>query len=127
MNASQAREQLDRLFSFDAAFSVVFGTLSLVAPHGILSKLAGGSYNHSVHETLRYVCMLKSHTKYTEMLTRNLSVCMVVSGWLVVGFYGMPELLMMGAFANTFAKLSLFVILFKHWQSCELSLLNFHL
>jgi hypothetical protein len=49
------REQLDRLFAFDAGFSVVFGTLALIAPHGVLLKLSGGSYNHSVHETLRYV------------------------------------------------------------------------
>eukprot|EP00934_Nitzschia_sp_Nitz4_P002170 Nitzschia sp. Nitz4//scaffold11_size288233//171126//171652//NITZ4_000785-RA/size288233-snap-gene-0.51-mRNA-1//-1//CDS//3329534107//2170//frame0 len=51
------REQLDRLFSFDAGFSVVFGSLALLAPHGLLSALSGG-YNHSVHETLRlYGCL----------------------------------------------------------------------
>jgi hypothetical protein len=47
------REQLDRLFAFDAAFSVVFGSLAVLAPHGVVSTLGGG-YNHSVHETLRY-------------------------------------------------------------------------
>lgn len=46
------REQLDSLFAFDAAFSVVFGALALVAPHGVVSHLGVG-YNHSVHETLR--------------------------------------------------------------------------
>lgn len=46
------RQQLDNLFAFDAAFSVVFGSLALVAPHGIVTRIAG-SYNHSVHETLR--------------------------------------------------------------------------
>jgi hypothetical protein len=50
------RQQLDNLFAFDAAFSVMFGTLALLAPHGLVSKLAGG-YNHSVHETLRYVIL----------------------------------------------------------------------
>jgi hypothetical protein len=51
------REQLDRLFAFDAAFSVIFGSLALLAPHGVVSKIAGG-YNHSVHETLRlYGCL----------------------------------------------------------------------
>ena len=49
------RQQLDNLFAFDAAFSVIFGTLALLAPHGMVSKLSGGGYNHSVHETLRYV------------------------------------------------------------------------
>jgi hypothetical protein len=48
------RVQLDRLFAFDAAISVVFGLLALLAPHGIISKIGGG-YNHSVHETLRFV------------------------------------------------------------------------
>lgn len=52
------REQLDRLFSFDAGFSVVFGLLSLLAPHGLVSAVTGGSYNHAVHETLRlYGCL----------------------------------------------------------------------
>ena len=52
-SAHAARQQLDRLFAFDAGFSLVFGVLALVAPHGILAALAGGFYNHSVHETLR--------------------------------------------------------------------------
>ena len=48
------REQLDRLFAFDAIFSVIFGTISLLAPHGIISWMSGAAgYNHSVHETLR--------------------------------------------------------------------------
>jgi hypothetical protein len=49
------REQLDRLLAFDAYFSAVFGTLALLAPHGLLTKMSGGSYNHSVHETMRCV------------------------------------------------------------------------
>lgn len=54
MNSSHAaREELDRLFSFDAAFSLLFGSLALLAPHGVLQTLSGGFYNHSVHETLR--------------------------------------------------------------------------
>ena len=57
---NNAREQLDRLFACDAGFSVIFGTLSLLAPHGLLTKISGGSYNHSVHETLRYVRTLVS-------------------------------------------------------------------
>ena len=52
---NNARQQLDRLFAVDAGASVVFGLLSLLAPHGFLTKLGGGSYNHSVHETLRSV------------------------------------------------------------------------
>jgi hypothetical protein len=50
------RVQLDRLFAFDAAISVVFGLCALLAPHGIVSKIGGG-YNHNVHETLRFVFM----------------------------------------------------------------------
>jgi len=47
------REQLDRLFAFDSGFSLVSGILSLLAPHGLLTEINGGSYNHSVHETIR--------------------------------------------------------------------------
>jgi len=55
---SSPREQLDRLFAFDAIFSIVFGTISLLAPHGVISKISAGGYNHSVHETLRlYGCL----------------------------------------------------------------------
>mmetsp|Transcript_10755 Transcript_10755/g.12174 ORF Transcript_10755/g.12174 Transcript_10755/m.12174 type:complete len:151 (-) Transcript_10755:228-680(-) len=55
---SSPREQLDRLFAFDAIFSIIFGTISLLAPHGIMSKISSGGYNHSVHETLRlYGCL----------------------------------------------------------------------
>jgi hypothetical protein len=50
---NNAREHLDRLFAFDAATSVFFGALSLLAPHGLLRKLGGGFYNHDVHELLR--------------------------------------------------------------------------
>ena len=48
-----AREQLDRLFAVDAAASVIFGALALLAPHGVLTSLSGGMYSHGVHETLR--------------------------------------------------------------------------
>jgi hypothetical protein len=47
------REQLDRLFAFDAGTSLAFGFMALAAPHGVLAAVNGGSYNHSVHETLR--------------------------------------------------------------------------
>ena len=49
------RARLDQLFAIDAAASVLFGILALLAPHGVLTKLSGGSYNHSVHEALRCV------------------------------------------------------------------------
>ena len=52
---NQQRHRLDQLFAVDAVASVVFGILALLAPHGVLIGLSGGSYNHSVHETLRYV------------------------------------------------------------------------
>ncbi len=47
------REQLDKLFAFDAACSVVFGALALLTPHGIVSRLSEGGYSHAVHETFR--------------------------------------------------------------------------
>jgi hypothetical protein len=47
------RAQLDRLFAVDAYASVVFGCLSMLAPHGVLTKISGGSYSHAFHETLR--------------------------------------------------------------------------
>lgn len=52
---NNARQQLDQLFAFDAATSVMFGIISLLLPHGILSRFVTGAenYNHSVHETLR--------------------------------------------------------------------------
>jgi hypothetical protein len=50
---NKSRHQLDQLFAVDAVFSAVFGCLALLAPHGILTFLSGGSYNHSVHETVR--------------------------------------------------------------------------
>ena len=50
---NSAREQLDRLFAFDAGASFVFGILALLAPHGVLTFVNGGLYSHGVHETLR--------------------------------------------------------------------------
>lgn len=53
-----ARKQLDQLFAVDAGCSLVFGVLALLTPHGILTAMSGGIYNHSVHETLRlYGCL----------------------------------------------------------------------
>jgi hypothetical protein len=47
------REQLDRLFAFDAVVSGIFGVIALLAPHGVIAKISEGGYNHSVHETFR--------------------------------------------------------------------------
>jgi hypothetical protein len=47
-----ARAHLDQLFAVDAMASVVIGVFALGAPHGWWEYL-GGSYSHSVHETLR--------------------------------------------------------------------------
>mmetsp|Transcript_26057 Transcript_26057/g.47091 ORF Transcript_26057/g.47091 Transcript_26057/m.47091 type:complete len:146 (-) Transcript_26057:658-1095(-) len=55
---NDARTQLDRLFAVDATASVVFGVLSLLSPHGVLTFVSGGMYSHGVHETLRlYGCL----------------------------------------------------------------------
>ena len=47
------RHLLDQLYATDAILSWSFGIISLFAPHIFIAQLAGGSYNHSVHETLR--------------------------------------------------------------------------
>jgi hypothetical protein len=59
MTVHQTRAHLDKLFAVDAVCSVGFGVLALLAPHGFWQELHGivGEYNHSVHETLRYVHM----------------------------------------------------------------------
>ena len=49
------RLALDRLFATDAAISMAFGILTLVAPHVFIAQLTPTGYNHSVHETLRCV------------------------------------------------------------------------
>jgi hypothetical protein len=53
----KTRAHLDQLFAIDAVCSVIFGVTALLAPHGLWQGLPGlvGTYNHSVHETLRYV------------------------------------------------------------------------
>ena len=52
---NKPRQNLDKIFAIDAILSSVFGVLALLAPHGVLTFLSGGFYNHSVHETLRSV------------------------------------------------------------------------
>jgi hypothetical protein len=56
----QTRKHLDQLFAIDAVCSVMFGVIALLAPHGVWQGLSGivGGYNHSVHETLRYVAII---------------------------------------------------------------------
>ena len=49
------RELLDKLFAADAVISMMFGIITLITPHVFIAELAGGSYNHSVHEALRYI------------------------------------------------------------------------
>jgi hypothetical protein len=44
---------LDQLYAADAVLSLVFGVVALTIPHIFIARLAGGSYNHAVHETLR--------------------------------------------------------------------------
>ena len=52
---NKPRQNLDQLFALDAILSVILGSLALLSPHGVLTFLSGGFYNHSVHETLRSV------------------------------------------------------------------------
>jgi hypothetical protein len=64
-----ARDQLDRLLAFDAASSVIFGVLSILAPHGVLVKIGGGFYNHDVHEILRCVFGCEIHFALSRIST----------------------------------------------------------
>ena len=91
---NEARAQLDRLFAVDAAASVVFGILALLAPHGILTSLSGGLYSHGVHETLRYVrtnvCMitiLSMHLIFTLLTSHQLlslyGCLRLACGWIL--------------------------------------------
>lgn len=52
IDTAASRRQLDQLFLFDASLSVLFGVLSLLAPHGVVAAIQG-SYNHDAHEVLR--------------------------------------------------------------------------
>jgi hypothetical protein len=55
ITSSNLRHQLDTLFAFDSAASVVFGILALLSPHHVVEQFGGGTYNHAAHETLRCV------------------------------------------------------------------------
>ena len=46
------RQHLDKLFLLDAIVSLLFGGISLLAPHGFIQALSGG-YNHNTHEVFR--------------------------------------------------------------------------
>ena len=48
------RASLDHLLQVDAFISLVFGVAALIAPHMVVSRVAGG-YHHATHETLRCV------------------------------------------------------------------------
>ena len=54
MDAKRHRKQLDNILLVDAYASIIFGSLALLTPHGIITFLAGGTYNHGAHEALRY-------------------------------------------------------------------------
>jgi hypothetical protein len=64
------RRLLDQLYATDAVLSFSFGILSLLTPHVFLAQLAtGGSYNHSVHETLRYVLVVTTGTCFCRYIS----------------------------------------------------------
>lgn len=50
------RLRLDQIFFADSVLSITFGALALSAPHVFVAKITGGTYNHEVHETVRYEC-----------------------------------------------------------------------
>mmetsp|Transcript_13388 Transcript_13388/g.36921 ORF Transcript_13388/g.36921 Transcript_13388/m.36921 type:complete len:148 (-) Transcript_13388:2596-3039(-) len=58
MSPNLARTRLDQLLALDASFSLSFGLFSVFTPHYFMKWLAGGVYDHNVHETLRlYGCL----------------------------------------------------------------------
>lgn len=79
VNPSSTRKKLDQLFALDSFTSVIFGLLALLAPHGILTQLGGGFYNHSVHETLRCVPYLsvsyRIANRRSDFCFRSLAEC----------------------------------------------------
>lgn len=57
-NQMDHRRYLDLLFSVDALFSLAFGVVALLTPHGIIQRIGGGEYSHSAHEIFRlYGCL----------------------------------------------------------------------
>mmetsp|Transcript_9103 Transcript_9103/g.12633 ORF Transcript_9103/g.12633 Transcript_9103/m.12633 type:complete len:154 (-) Transcript_9103:368-829(-) len=68
---ARSRRQLDNLFFIDAIFSVVFGVSSLLAPHGFMTRLGGGEYNRSAHETLRLYGCLRISLGYILLRLRS--------------------------------------------------------
>jgi len=120
---NNAREQLDRLLAFDAGASVIFGVLSLVAPHGFLAKLGGGFYNHDVHEILRCVPCEFFRRDGALYLLKAFAESMVVCALRPDGFYGMFDLSMTENFASRFAKPNVFVMFCRPLRSPGVSLL----
>lgn len=123
MDSRVAREQLDRLFSFDACFSLVFGTISLLAPHGIITKFSGGEYNHSVHETLRlYGCLRLAcgwilwHARavddgrFRKHICEALFVCYTLQALAVIRAQFTDQ----HTFINWIAIISLFILAFAY-------------
>lgn len=61
------RTQVDQLLAVDAILSLLCGVLLLGAPHGIIKALGGASYNHDVHEALRYVVRSRCNSETKPM------------------------------------------------------------
>lgn len=52
MQQVEHQQQLNKVFLIDSVASLIFGSVSLLAPHGFVSFISGG-YNHNTHEALR--------------------------------------------------------------------------
>lgn len=52
------KRELDRILLLDSIVSLLFGSFALLTPHGVITSLNSGTYNHSAHEALRlYGCL----------------------------------------------------------------------
>lgn len=82
----QLRSSLDKLFQADAILSMTLGSAALIAPHVIVSRVAGGSYSHATHETVRYV--LNSNYRIliialSHRLHRLYACLRIACGWIL--------------------------------------------
>ena len=128
---SELRHKLDQLFAFDSIASVIFGILSLLTPHHVVTQLGGGTYNHAAHETLRYVldlvivglfCILSFGDLFWSNFVISLKPLHLFSytdstaacDWHVDGFYGTFDASMMESFESTCARHCLYAMFCKH-------------
>jgi len=66
-----SRKRLDDIFMLDAGFSMLFGVITLVAPHSSIAYMSGGAYYQSTHEALRLYACLRIAVGWILLKLRN--------------------------------------------------------